>query len=108
DNNILDGGIGADTLTGGTGNDTYLVDNAQDVVNETSTLASEIDTVVVSIDYTLGTNLENLTLLGSANLNGTGNALNNTLTGNSGNNTLNGSLGADIMIGGTGNDTYLV
>ncbi|MCU0075582.1 Ig family protein, partial [Pseudomonas koreensis] len=60
-----------------------------------------------SIDYTLGTNLENLTLLGSA-LNGTGNSLNNTLIGNDGNNVLDGGLGADGMAGGLGNDTYYV
>ncbi|MCE6980550.1 matrixin family metalloprotease, partial [Pseudomonas frederiksbergensis] len=106
--NILNGGIGTDTMNGGMGNDTYYVDNLGDTIIEQGTSLTEIDTVMASFDYTLGTNLENLTLLGSANLNGIGNALNNTLTGNSGNNTLNGSLGADIMIGGTGNDTYLV
>jgi serralysin len=105
-NNRLDGGLGADTMIGGTGNDTYVVDNLKDVVRETSTLASEIDTVQSSISYTLGANLENLTLTGSAHLNGTGNALNNVLTGNDGNNLLNGGLGTDTMIGGDGNDTY--
>ena len=33
-NNILDGGIGADSLTGGAGNDTYVVDSIGDVVVE--------------------------------------------------------------------------
>ncbi|MFP3681550.1 hypothetical protein SB725_31190, partial [Pseudomonas sp. SIMBA_041] len=79
DNNVLDGGTGADTLDGGAGNDTYYVDNVADVVIERGTSTSEIDTVAASIDYTLGTNLEYLTLLGSANLNGTGNASNNVI-----------------------------
>jgi Ca2+-binding RTX toxin-like protein len=105
--NILDGGIGADTLIGGSGNDTYIVDNVKDVVTETSTLSSEIDTVVSSLSYTLGANLENLTLTGSGNLIGTGNALNNTLTGNDGNNLLNGGAGDDLLDGGAGNDTLI-
>ncbi|WP_236183005.1 hypothetical protein, partial [Pseudomonas sputi] len=79
-----------------------------DTIIETSTLASEIDTVRSSVNWTLGANLENLVLTGTANLNGTGNELNNTLTGNSGANTLNGGLGADTMIGGDGVDTYYV
>ncbi|MFA6946284.1 MAG: calcium-binding protein, partial [Pedobacter sp.] len=107
-NNILNGGVGADTMIGGTGKDTYTVDNAGDVVTETSTLATEIDTVNSSISYTLGANLENLALTGTAAINATGNALNNILAGNSGNNILNGGVGADTMIGGTGNDTYTV
>ena len=107
-NNILDGGAGADSLIGGLGNDTYVVDDAGDVVIETSTLATELDTVQSSINYSLGANLEKLTLIGTANINATGNELNNTLTGNAGNNILDGGLGNDSMIGGLGDDTYIV
>ncbi|MGO4610326.1 calcium-binding protein, partial [Variovorax sp. 2RAF20] len=90
------------------GNDTYVVDNLKDVVAETSTLASEIDTVRASVSWALGANLENLTLTGSDNLNGVGNTLNNVLTGNSGNNVLNGGAGLDTLIGGAGDDTYIL
>ncbi|MDD1457457.1 calcium-binding protein, partial [Dolichospermum sp. ST_sed7] len=109
-NNILDGGFGNDSLTGGTGNDIYIVDSVDDLVTETSTLATEIDTVQASVSYILNANVENLLLLGTGNINGTGNSSNNAITGNSGNNIniLNGGLGADTLTGGIGNDTYLV
>ena len=112
-NNVLNGLLGADKLTGGLGNDTYYVDNIGDVVTETSALLTEIDTVYSAVTYTLGANIENLTLIGAGIINGTGNALNNTLTGNAaanilsglaGNDVLNGGLGADQMNGGKGQD----
>jgi len=105
-NNVLDGGAGADIMRGGAGDDTYFVDNVGDQVIEAA--GAGIDTVRSSISYTLGANLENLILLGSAAINATGNTLANMLTGNAGNNVLNGGAGADIMRGGAGNDTYIV
>ncbi|MGL6247277.1 M10 family metallopeptidase C-terminal domain-containing protein, partial [Pseudomonas sp.] len=106
--NMLDGMAGADTMNAGAGNDTYFVDNTGDVVIEDGTSTSEIDAVYSSVNYTLGSNVEYLTLLGNANLNGTGNALSNLITGNAGDNILDGGTGADVLVGGTGNDTYIV
>ncbi|WP_188128349.1 S8 family serine peptidase, partial [Propionispora hippei] len=105
-NDTLDGGAGADTLYGGTGDDLYLVDYAGDVVVEDAN--EGIDTVQSSINYTLGANLEKLTLTGIASIGGNGNTLNNVLIGNSASNILDGSIGADTLLGGLGNDIYIV
>jgi hypothetical protein len=105
----LDGRGGADTLTGGDGNDVYVVDNAGDKVVETNASATQIDTVQSTLaNYTLPAHVENLRLLGTGNLNGTGNALGNVLTGNVGNNILDGRGGADTLNGGGGNDILRV
>ena len=105
-NDLLDGGSGADTLIGGLGDDTYYVDNTLDGITESS--GQGADLVISSVAYTLRSNLENLTLTGVSNINGTGNTSDNVLTGNSGRNVLNGMTGADTLIGGTGNDYYYV
>ncbi|WP_442962680.1 calcium-binding protein, partial [Pseudomonas sp. AM14(2022)] len=106
--NVLDGGAGADFMVGGAGNDTYIVDNIGDVVSETSTLTSEIDTVRASVSYTLSANVENLILTGTADLSGVGNAQNNVIIGNDGNNRMIGGAGLDTLIGGKGNDIYSI
>ena len=112
-------------MIGGSGNDTFVVDNAGDSVTENA--GEGIDTVETTLaNYTLADWLENLTLTNGGSHNGhgngvgnviTGNAGNDTLTagggddtliGNAGNDTLDGGGGDDTMIGGVGNDTYFV
>ncbi len=112
--NTLDGGAGADVMMGGKGNDLYIVDGQADTLNE---IAGEgTDTVQSSVSYSLGDNVEHLTLTGTAEA-GMGNELNNKLTGNAasnklwggvGHDELDGGAGADILIGGLGNDKYWV
>ena len=112
---VLDGQAGADAMFGGDGDDVYYVDNGGDQVFEVST--GGIDEVRSTVSTTLAPWVENLTLLGAASINGTGNGLDNIITGNTGTNvltggggkdTLDGKGGADTMIGGTGDDTYFV
>jgi Ca2+-binding RTX toxin-like protein len=123
-NDTLDGRMGADILIGGDGNDTYVVDDSGDSIIETATaLASTADTVFSSVSYGLSRNVENLTLVGTAALSGSGNESANLITGNSaanglfgndgndrlfglgGNDRLYGQLGNDTLDGGAGNDT---
>ncbi|MFT0859063.1 VWA domain-containing protein [Ancylobacter sp. G4_0304] len=114
-NDWIDGGAGADRMDGGLGNDTFIVDNAGDRVNEN--LSEGVDTVRASVSHALSAYVENLILTGSANLVGWGTHLNNKMYGNNGanilkafggNDILDGRAGADTMEGGTGNDTYIV
>jgi Ca2+-binding RTX toxin-like protein len=93
---LLDGGAGTDTMQGGAGNDTYVVSTGDTVVEQAN---QGLDTVLSDVNWTLGANLEALTLTGMAAINGTGNVLDNRLTGNS---------GANILTGGAGNDAYIV
>ncbi|MFH0782535.1 MAG: calcium-binding protein [Pseudomonadota bacterium] len=104
-NDYLHGGSGADTMLGGQGNDYYVVDNGLDTVEEDGDAGT--DTVSAAISYTLGANVENLTLTGSAEITGTGNALNNSVSGNGGANVLSGLDGNDHLYGNDGADTLL-
>jgi len=107
----LNGGQGGDSMVGGADNDTYFVDSAADKVDETGDVTGT-DTVNSAITFNLTANgttvkgdVENLTLTGTGNINGTGNALANILTGNTGANKLDGGLGDDTITGHGGNDT---
>ncbi|MCF3641694.1 hypothetical protein LXM94_17110 [Rhizobium sp. TRM95111] len=89
-------------MSGGLGRDTYVVDNTGDRVLETGL---GVDLVQSLVSFTLGSNVENLTLVGTAALNGTGNGLANTILGNSNKNILKGAGGGDTLNGGNGKDT---
>ncbi len=111
-NDRLDGGGGVgDNMRGGAGNDVYVVNSVNDIVNESVAGSSGADTVQSSISFSLGNAarvlgaVENLMLLGSSAINGTGNALGNSITGNSGSNILDGQDGDDMLDGGLGNDS---
>ena len=99
----LDGGTGVDSMLGGLGNDSYVVDNAGDIVVEKSDQG--LDTILSSIDRTLVSHQENLTLTGEDSINGNGNSLANVINGNEAVNTLDGSSGNDTINGNADNDT---
>jgi Ca2+-binding RTX toxin-like protein len=109
----IDGGIGSDRMYGGEGNDTLVVsEQGEDVFGQQG-----VDTVLSRVSHSLRAETENLNLLGTADINGSGNELDNVirgndgeniLTGRDGNDTLDGKGGADNMRGGDGDDTYIV
>jgi trimeric autotransporter adhesin len=104
--NLLDGKAGVDFLFGGKGDDTYIVDNTVESIDELT--GDGIDVVKSTVSFSLSGPtvvgaVENLILQGKA-LTGTGNDLNNQITGNGGNNTLFGLNGDDTLDGGAGND----
>lgn len=105
-NDLLDGGVNDDQMHGGAGNDTYIVDSTGDLVLEYT--GEGTDLVKSAVTYTLGDNVENLTLTGSFAISGTGNTLSNVMIGNGFANVLDGKGGTDDMRGGAGNDTYYV
>ncbi|HWS25746.1 MAG TPA: Ig-like domain-containing protein, partial [Xanthomonadales bacterium] len=103
--NRIDGGAGADTLAGLSGDDIYRVDNPGDQVNEQP--GEGVDTVRSQLGaWTLGAHLENLVLLEGA-LSGTGNNLANVISGNPGDNLLDGGAGDDWIDGDAGRDTAI-
>lgn len=104
-NDRLLGGGGNDNMAGGEGNDSYSVGQTGDIVTEAA--GGGIDTVMssnLSLDLNEFENIEKVRLLGSSNLNATGNDQNNVLLGNSGNNVLSGSDGDDRILGKQGDD----
>ena len=108
-------------MQGGNGNDTYVVDNTGDLIDESETQG--VDTVYSSLsEYELPDFVENLFVqvtipdVGPPNgNNGTGNSADNIIQGNNlanklaglaGRDTLSGAGGADTLEGGIGSDEY--
>ena len=102
----LAAGSGVATLVGGPGNDTFVVNNVSDVVQDTSTTAT--NTLLSSVSYTLPTDVNRLILTGTAALMGTANSANDTLTANTGADTLVSGSAVDSLVGGTGADLFVI
>ena len=104
---ILRGGQGqANQLQGGVGDDYYILD-ANDTVVE---LAGQgHDTVEVHIGrYVMGANVEDMVYVGDYGFQGTGNASNNLISGGDFNDILRGGGGDDALYGGAGDDTVVL
>ena len=114
----LDAGSGANVMTGGRGDDLYIVRSARDVVRElVSGGADQISTTMRTLSLDAGpyANVEALAYIGNGNFRGTGNAQANAITGGAGQDnlaggggqdTLNGQGGDDLLSGGTGADHF--
>ena len=103
-NQTLISGTGIDTLIGGFGSNTFVVNNSADIVQAKAGAGS--NAIQSSVDYVLSDNVTNLTLIGNANLQATGNTMNDVIVANSGDDTLVSGSGNDTLYGGAGNDTY--
>ncbi|WP_230680963.1 putative Ig domain-containing protein [Paracidovorax cattleyae] len=95
----------AGALQGTSGDDVFTVDNPGDTVAEGANQGE--DTIRSSVSYALPGHVENLTLTGTLDIAGIGNAANNVIAGNSGNNVLDGGRGYDVLRGGAGDDIYV-
>src|SRR5262249_18304359 len=104
-NNTLDGGGGNDVMQGGAGNDIYFVDSTSDVIVENSNEGNDI--AYASVDFTIGANVESVVLQGAANINASGNNVDNALGGSCGDTVLDGKGAPDLLTGNGGNDTFV-
>ena len=113
--NTLVGNEGVNILSGGKGDDVYYIQTIGDRVIEGK--GEGHDTVYSEISYSVqGQYVENVFLTGEADIDATGNFLDNFLGGNDGanhlyggkgNDTLDGGFGAaDTLEGGAGDDHY--
>jgi beta-glucanase (GH16 family) len=105
-NEYFDGGGSVHTMTGGAGDDSYVVYASTDQIVENPN--EGIDGVSSFVNYVLPANVENLTLLSSPAVSATGNALANLIHGNGGDNVIDGAGGADVLTGGGGNDSFVM
>ncbi len=104
----LDGGIGADHMTGFAGNDTYFIDNAGDTVVEAAGQGADTIRTSVSLTLAAGLSIETLTTtsqVGTTAIDLTGNEIDNRIEGNDGVNALIGNGGVDLLYGHGGDDT---
>ena len=103
-NDILIGGAGAaNTMQGGLGDDVYVVEANDTIVELAGQGRDRVETTRNL--FNLSANVEDLTFTGTGNFTGYGNASNNVIIGGAGNDLLFGGAGLDTLNGGLGSDT---
>jgi len=107
--NLIAGGSGADRMVGGTGHDTYVVDNAGDVVEENAGEGSDAVRTSLAV-YSLAAlpNIEALIGTSASGQTLTGNSASNRIEGGGGNDVIHAWAGGggDTVLGNGGNDTF--
>jgi Ca2+-binding RTX toxin-like protein len=92
-------------LVGGAGDDTYTIDNAGDVIIESSGEGTDlIRTTIRQIDLIDYDHVENLTYTGRSNSTLVGSDIDNVIKGGSRNDVIEGGAGSDALYGGDGAD----
>lgn len=105
-NDTLVGAGGADSLIGGAGNDVYVIDAGSADISELAAGGTDlVQTALAS--FTLAAEVENLTYTGEDSFAGTGNGSDNLLTGGDAADTLDGGAGNDSLDGGVGADSLV-
>ena len=122
----VDDGPLTDVFVGTGADDTYYIDNPDDVIIEAP--GGGTDRVLTPLaTHALAANVENLAFIGPGGFTGDGNELDNVIIGGGWNDVLSGGLGRDTLVGrdgddwldggsglanqmqgGAGNDTYVV
>lgn len=108
--NSINGNSGADLMRGMGGDDSYVINESGDRVDEAAAGSSGTDRILSFVSLSLAGpqvsgNVENLDLSGTVN--GAGNALGNVIRGSSGANDIAGKGGNDILTGGGGADVFV-
>ncbi|WP_159872608.1 right-handed parallel beta-helix repeat-containing protein [Novosphingobium sp. 9U] len=103
----IDGLSREDVMSGGKGDDTYVVSGYKDVLSEAKN--GGVDTVeLFDTRYFLSDNVENLIIKTAEGAAAIGNVSDNKLTGGNGSDVIIGGAGQDVLTGGAGADLFII
>jgi hypothetical protein len=106
-NDVIAAGANGSTLSGGVGNDTYIIRNSNDTIIETGGQGTDAIEASVDIALTDSQSIEVITLTGTDSINATGNSANNTVSGNNASNVIETGSGNDVVYAGGGDDVIV-
>lgn len=95
-----------ESLIGGSGDDTYIIDGRYSIITEAKDEGQ--DSAFSAVSFRLPENIENLSLTRHGNTRAFGNSASNALSGNVGDNYIEGLAGNDTLTGGLGADQFVI